>query len=291
MSRFSKAAAEKAGWRIVHEQEPYDEARGGGQQGLVQKHPGNYRAEKDVDTHLGHKLINEQADTMGLLLEKIAAYEAFQDNLEDTDSPPEGDASYADPFAPLPELKLNSRPKVATDKNDRDQADNETNLKVGKDFTDTVKTPKGEFSEHDYFGRRSDDVREAHEDFLQRQRDLELAKPIDPTATKGERNEEVTPQNFGPPLPAVEVELSKAPGGERTEDEKKVTAKSKPSDTEKEARKQAGDLDKGKAGSKEQPAVPTYRGSDSPPEDAPNKQLVEPPAKAPASDKKPRGAK
>lgn len=69
MSRFSKAEI-PAGWEIVHEQPPIEEVRGGDLRTI----PGNYRAEKRL---ANGQLINEQAETIGLLLEHINAKEAF----------------------------------------------------------------------------------------------------------------------------------------------------------------------------------------------------------------------
>lgn len=196
MSRFSKAQAEKAGWVFVHEQEERESALGGGQQGLRQTLPASYRAEKYVETAVGGEtLINEEAETMGLLLERINAYETTHGGYEDTSAPPEGDASEVNPFTGLtgvPELTFNENPKVSTEKNDIAPEDNETQLTPGDEFTETVQTPDGNFSEHEFFGRRSDEAVAAHEAFLARQRELELSKPIDPqpTATEAVAGEE-----------------------------------------------------------------------------------------------------
>lgn len=69
MSRFSKTAAEKAGWKFVH-YEPESVADLG--DGITRTVPATLRAERYVDG----KLVNEEAPTIGLLLERISAFEA-----------------------------------------------------------------------------------------------------------------------------------------------------------------------------------------------------------------------
>jgi hypothetical protein len=150
MSRFSKSEAESKGWVFAHAQKEERTLRPRDAQGRTQVLPPSYRAEKRVDTSLGDKLINEEAESMGLLLERIHAYETFQSRLEDTSRPPEGDASYTNPYGDIPVLHLADEPKVATSDNKRDQADNETFHQTQEDdiHTASVQTPDGEFSEH-----------------------------------------------------------------------------------------------------------------------------------------------
>lgn len=65
MSRFSLAEAQGLGWSIVHESDGQD------------KKPVQLVAEKHVVTPNGNDtLVHEEAPTMGLLLERVFAYEA-----------------------------------------------------------------------------------------------------------------------------------------------------------------------------------------------------------------------
>lgn len=70
MSRFSKAEAEAAGWSFAHEQVENVDILG---DGISRTKPASLRAEKYQDG----KIINEEADSIGKLLERIALYEAF----------------------------------------------------------------------------------------------------------------------------------------------------------------------------------------------------------------------
>ena len=71
MSRFSKAEVEARGWSIAHERDEYEvvTSETQGERRIV---PATYRAEKMLDT--GH-LLNEEATSMGLLLERITLVE------------------------------------------------------------------------------------------------------------------------------------------------------------------------------------------------------------------------
>jgi len=75
MSRFSKAEAEARGWVFVHYSE--DETLVTSEtQGETRYLPASYRAEKYFSLPgQGQSLINEEAETLGLLLEKIYAFE------------------------------------------------------------------------------------------------------------------------------------------------------------------------------------------------------------------------
>lgn len=71
MSRFSKSAAEKAGWVFVHDADE-EVLFSGGEQGVTRVKPASVRAEKYVTPT---QKVVEEANTMGLLLERINAYE------------------------------------------------------------------------------------------------------------------------------------------------------------------------------------------------------------------------
>jgi hypothetical protein len=68
MSRFSKAEAERLGWEFVHKQDEIVEDLG---DGITRTTPAVLRAEKRIGT----SLINETAETIGKLLERIHLYE------------------------------------------------------------------------------------------------------------------------------------------------------------------------------------------------------------------------
>lgn len=77
MSRFSKSKAESQGWVFVHsshEEEIVESAT----QGRTRTTPASNRAEKRLDNGA---LINEEAETLGLLLERISKYEATREQL------------------------------------------------------------------------------------------------------------------------------------------------------------------------------------------------------------------
>lgn len=86
MSRFSQAEAEAAGWSIVHKRDEYEVVVG---PGLVQKHPATIVAEK-YHSPPGQKavLIHEEAESMGLLLERIHAWEQHQSNVNEVEPVP-----------------------------------------------------------------------------------------------------------------------------------------------------------------------------------------------------------
>jgi pyruvate/2-oxoglutarate dehydrogenase complex dihydrolipoamide acyltransferase (E2) component len=71
MSRFSRAEAEARGWQIVHERDGYTTIESE-TQGRTQYTPPTIRAEKSLS---GGGMINEEAETMGKLLERIHAHE------------------------------------------------------------------------------------------------------------------------------------------------------------------------------------------------------------------------
>ena len=82
MSKFTKTAAKKCGWIFVHEQGEEVSTLAGPQQ-LTKTAPSSFRAEKATITRDGHhKLLNEQAESMELLLTRIAASEEFQSRLD-----------------------------------------------------------------------------------------------------------------------------------------------------------------------------------------------------------------
>ena len=93
MSRFSKSEAEGLGWRFVHEQDETIDNLG---DGVYRVKPGSHRAEKQLPTGL----LNEEAETTGLLLERIFAYEQHIAGLPAVQSEPpfEGDPN---PGAPV----------------------------------------------------------------------------------------------------------------------------------------------------------------------------------------------
>ena len=80
MSRYSKAEAEARGWRFVHEKDEEIVHTAAGEQRII---PANIQAEKTVGT----TLVTEQAETIGLLLERIARYEATQETLSTKETP------------------------------------------------------------------------------------------------------------------------------------------------------------------------------------------------------------
>lgn len=86
MSRFSKSDAEAAGWSIVHKREAHEITVG---PGLVQKVPATIVAEKYVSfPDKPSQLIHEEAETMGLLLERIHAWEQHQANVNPSEPVP-----------------------------------------------------------------------------------------------------------------------------------------------------------------------------------------------------------
>ncbi len=82
MSRVSRAEAEARGWVIVHERDER-EILESATQGRTRTAPAEYLAEKPNPR--GEGFIRESADTMGLLLERIASYEATQEQLAGSD--------------------------------------------------------------------------------------------------------------------------------------------------------------------------------------------------------------
>lgn len=80
MSRFSQSEAEAAGWSIVHQRDEYEVVVG---PNLTQKHPATIVAEKYISRpgEVG-RLIHEEAETMGKLLERIHAWEQHQKNID-----------------------------------------------------------------------------------------------------------------------------------------------------------------------------------------------------------------
>lgn len=73
MSRFSQAEAEAAGWSIVHQRDEYEVTVG---PGLTKKHPQTIVAEKYLSLPgQAGRLIHEEAETMGKLLERIHSFE------------------------------------------------------------------------------------------------------------------------------------------------------------------------------------------------------------------------
>jgi pyruvate/2-oxoglutarate dehydrogenase complex dihydrolipoamide acyltransferase (E2) component len=76
MSRFSRAEAEARGWQIVHERDEYTTIESE-TQGRTQYTPPTIRAEKSLS---GGGMINEEAESMGKLLERIHAYEQHQES-------------------------------------------------------------------------------------------------------------------------------------------------------------------------------------------------------------------
>lgn len=76
MSRFSKAAAEAAGWVFYHDSDEVVLRDGDNEQGISKKVPASVRAEKMIDLP-GQDLFRttEEAPTLGKLLERIHAFE------------------------------------------------------------------------------------------------------------------------------------------------------------------------------------------------------------------------
>lgn len=75
MSRFSKSAAEDRGWIFVHDQ-PAEQVITSEVQGEVRNLPRSIRAEKIVSLPgKGSYVVNEEAESIGLLLERIHAFE------------------------------------------------------------------------------------------------------------------------------------------------------------------------------------------------------------------------
>lgn len=77
MSRFSKAEAERLGWKIVLEKPPHEVVING-TQGRVQRFPGRYEAEKSLTGENEGLTLHESDETLGKLLERIFAYETAQ---------------------------------------------------------------------------------------------------------------------------------------------------------------------------------------------------------------------
>lgn len=76
MSRFSKAAAEKAGWSFFHESDEVVLNDGNNEAGVSRVVPASVRAEKYVDLPGKEAtLVTEEAGTIGKLLERIHLYE------------------------------------------------------------------------------------------------------------------------------------------------------------------------------------------------------------------------
>lgn len=103
MSRFSQAEAEAAGWSIVHKRDEYEVTV---RPGLVQKTPATIVAEK-YHSPPGQKaiLLHEEAETMGLLLERINAWEQHQKSMHPEVEPVPVDESNELPsFSPLYEV-------------------------------------------------------------------------------------------------------------------------------------------------------------------------------------------
>lgn len=102
MSRFSKAEAEARGWVFVHEDEGQSVEISDPQHGnanLEARLP-RYRAERNFNG----KLINEEADSLGLLLERIHSFEQLQERKQLRPEPPRIDpeAVPVDPKTGLP---------------------------------------------------------------------------------------------------------------------------------------------------------------------------------------------
>lgn len=75
MSRFSKSAAEDRGWIFVHDQDA-EQVITSETQGEVRNLPRSIRAEKIVSLPgKGSYVVNEEAESIGLLLERIHAFE------------------------------------------------------------------------------------------------------------------------------------------------------------------------------------------------------------------------
>lgn len=105
MGRFSRHDAEEKGWVFVAERGERTVIESE-VQGRTQTLSGYCRAEKYVDQPSGHQtLINETAETMGKLLEQIAAYEANQERIA-TDTV---EAPIDHTFAPLDTTGLPQR--------------------------------------------------------------------------------------------------------------------------------------------------------------------------------------
>lgn len=90
MSRFSKAEAEARGWAFAHSSDEENIVTSE-TQGETRVRPTSVRAEKTLS---GGGMINEEAETLGKLLERIAAYEAHleQKTVEQTPVPVNVDA-------------------------------------------------------------------------------------------------------------------------------------------------------------------------------------------------------
>ncbi len=103
MSRFSQAEAEALGWSIVHKRDEYEVTVG---PGLTQKHPATIVAEKYVSRPgEAGRFIHEEAETVGLLLERIHAWEQHQKSITPESVPAPVDTSSELPqFSPLYEL-------------------------------------------------------------------------------------------------------------------------------------------------------------------------------------------
>lgn len=86
MSDFTKADAEAAGWAFAHAQEPTWEHTSE-TQGERRHYDASYRAEKYVSRPgYERKLVNEEANSMPLLLERIEAYERHLGNLPESNA-------------------------------------------------------------------------------------------------------------------------------------------------------------------------------------------------------------
>jgi pyruvate/2-oxoglutarate dehydrogenase complex dihydrolipoamide acyltransferase (E2) component len=101
MSRFSRAEAEAKGWRFAHSSEE-EVTITSETQGETRVRPASVRAEKTLS---GGGMINEEAETMGKLLERIHSYEEQLErkNIEQTAVPVNvEEEAPADPDTDLP---------------------------------------------------------------------------------------------------------------------------------------------------------------------------------------------
>lgn len=110
MSRFSKAAAEQAGWSFYHKSEEVVLRDGDNELGISKKVPASLRAEKFIDLP-GQDLFRttEEAPTLGLLLERI---HSFEQHLEGRLSAPNPEVDARNPDMDAEELAAKQKAKA-----------------------------------------------------------------------------------------------------------------------------------------------------------------------------------
>ncbi len=119
MSRFSKSDAKAAGWVISHEQKEEEIVETENPK-RVRIIPASYRAEKYEEVESGQKqLITEEAESIGLLLEKINLYEEQRERKQLPDPPVQTAEPYEDERTGAEQLyELDDDGEVVLDEDD-----------------------------------------------------------------------------------------------------------------------------------------------------------------------------